>query len=68
MHRHAAAVTPAVYLAMNPALFIRPMCVASAAATQSAYALPSSEVVSNAPFSIRSFHSCVACTLVNRST
>ena len=53
---------------MKPAFFISAMCRASSRATHSAYSLPLSAVVLNAPYSISFFHSGVAITLLNRST
>src|SRR6266850_2063425 len=52
----------------KPALFMSATCRCSSFATQSAYALPSSEVVLKAPCSIRFFHSGVCWTFFSTST
>src|SRR6478752_5737000 len=54
--------------AMKPAFFISAMCRASSRATQSAYSLPASVVLLNAPSSISFCHSGVAITFLNSST
>jgi hypothetical protein len=54
--------------AMKPAAFMSCTWRASSFATQSAYCLPASMVVLNAPSSISFFHSGVAVTFLKRST